>query len=60
MDELLNARSRASSWCWATDMFKLRSCLSRSTNSGARVAALTAASLMRGKSPPCEPSVRVG
>eukprot|EP00965_Chrysotila_dentata_P094137 3111733-Pleurochrysis_carterae.AAC.1 len=47
IEELLKARSRASSWCCAMDMFRPRSCLSSSTNSGARVAALTAASLMR-------------
>eukprot|EP00965_Chrysotila_dentata_P139304 4605411-Pleurochrysis_carterae.AAC.1 len=40
------------------DMFRLRSWRSSSTNSGARVAALMAASLMRGGSPPAGSSGR--
>eukprot|EP00965_Chrysotila_dentata_P018080 600552-Pleurochrysis_carterae.AAC.4 len=53
MTELLEkVASKASSWCWEMDMFRFRSWRSSSTNSGARVAAFIAASLIRGGSPP--------
>eukprot|EP00965_Chrysotila_dentata_P177854 5874604-Pleurochrysis_carterae.AAC.1 len=58
MEELLKAKSKASSWCWAVDMVRVRSRRSSSTNSGVRVAALMASSLMRGGSPPVAASER--
>eukprot|EP00965_Chrysotila_dentata_P137956 4562953-Pleurochrysis_carterae.AAC.2 len=50
MEPLRKAASKASSWCWATDMLRPRRRRSSSTNSDARVAALIAASLIRGGS----------